>query len=311
MEEILVSVVIPAFNRAAVIRDAVDSALGQGIPGLEVIVIDDGSTDAGATRMALAGYSGQVRYFHQERRGAGAARNHGIALARGAFISFLDSDDVWLPGKTAAELALFARLPRTEAVISDSEQWRDGRMELASRFHDIGIELPAADDPILASDWPPRWAERSLVSTCCLTLRREALAKLGAPPFDPRLRTHEDWDLEVRMYHLCAVAVLPQVLARVRRFRDGTRTGRGSDWEQLRMRYDVLARLRRLPPLSHRATREVRAQRADAARQLAAAATGGQRAACLRLAAVEMRAGALPNALRVLAAAARPARVEL
>jgi hypothetical protein len=309
MEEILVSVVIPTFNRAAVVRDAIDSALAQGVAGIEVVVVDDGSTDA--TRQAVSGYAGGVRYARQERQGAGPARNHGVALARGAFISFLDSDDVWLPGKTAAELALFARLPHTEAVISDSELWRDGRLETASRFRDLGLELPQGDDPVLARDWPPRWAERSLFSTCCLTLRREALAKLGAPPFDPRLRTHEDWDLEVRMYHLCAVAILPQVLARVRRFRDGTRSGRGSEWDQLRMRYDVLSRIRKLPPLSRRATREVEAQRTEAARQLAAAATGRQRAACLRLAAVEARAGALPNALRVLASAARPARIEL
>jgi hypothetical protein len=309
MDEILVSVVIPTFNRAAVIGDAIDSVLCQGVPEIEVLVVDDGSTDA--TAAALAGYDGRIRYLRQEHQGAGAARNHGIALARGAFVSFLDSDDVWMAGKTAAELALFARLPRVDAVISDSELWDEGRLVIPSRFAERGVELPAGGELVVPSDWPPLWARYSLFSTCCLTIRRAALARLGEPPFDPALRNHEDWDLELRMFHLCTVAVLPQRLASVRRFRDGTRAGRGSERDQLRMRYQVLCRARGLPPLSRQATREMRAQRAAAARLLAASAVGRQRADCLALAAAELRYGAWLNTLRVLAAAARPARATL
>ena len=95
---VLVSVVIPTFNRARYLPDALDSVARQGVEGIETIVVDDGSTDE--TEAVVAAYGSAVRYVRQPHHGAAAARNTGVALATGRFISFLDSDDIWMPAKT-------------------------------------------------------------------------------------------------------------------------------------------------------------------------------------------------------------------
>ena len=94
-----VSVIIPTYNRAGTVSDAIDSVLSQVPPPDEVIVVDDGSTDN--TRAVLAGYGDRIIAIHRENGGAGAARNTGIARATGDWLAFLDSDDLWLPGRLA------------------------------------------------------------------------------------------------------------------------------------------------------------------------------------------------------------------
>lgn len=94
--EMLFSVVIPVYNRAEVIGETVESVLRQDFGGpFEVVVVDDGSTDA--TPAVLARYAGRVRVLRQKNAGPGAARNFGIRSARGEYVAFLDSDDLWFP----------------------------------------------------------------------------------------------------------------------------------------------------------------------------------------------------------------------
>jgi glycosyltransferase involved in cell wall biosynthesis len=271
----LVSVIIPTFNRAGQVREAVDSVLAQGVQEIEVVVVDDGSTDG--TRAVLAGRDPRLVYAHQPNRGPAAARNRGIAMARGAFISFLDSDDLWLPGKLGAELGVFARLPSIEAVISDNDHVNlDGQVS-ASRFRDTGIAPPAGADLVRFGELPPLWIEASLFSTCCLTIRRQALARLGAEPFDTSV-TAEDWDFELRMYDSCAVAFYCKVLARVRRFPDATRGARGmptgdrrvTSRLQLERHHAVLCRAQQLGRLAATAREPLDAALRRIAAQLAA-----------------------------------------
>src|SRR2546423_7727277 len=92
---VTVSVVVPAYNYARYLPQAIDSALGQTHPPLEVIVVDDGSTDD--TPRVLDAYGDRIRAVRQANQGAGAARNAGIAVARGEYVAFLDSDDLWRP----------------------------------------------------------------------------------------------------------------------------------------------------------------------------------------------------------------------
>ena len=103
MSRTLVSVVIPSFNYGRFVGDAVESALGQTYPDLEVIVVDDGSTDD--TQRVLKRFGSRIRYVYQNNRGLSAARNTGVRLANGEWIALLDADDVWHPRKTEVQLA--------------------------------------------------------------------------------------------------------------------------------------------------------------------------------------------------------------
>ena len=102
-----VTVVIPCYNYARFIREAVDSALAQTVAPQEVIVVDDGSTDQTPEVMATYASDPRVRYLRQENRGLSAARNAGIRAARGEFIALLDADDRWKPEKLSRQLAEF------------------------------------------------------------------------------------------------------------------------------------------------------------------------------------------------------------
>src|SRR6185295_8992994 len=91
----LVSVIIPNYNYARFLRQAVDSALWQTYPNVEVVVVDDGSRADSAA--VLASYGAKIKWVSQPNRGVAAARNHGARLSRGAYLAFLDADDYWLP----------------------------------------------------------------------------------------------------------------------------------------------------------------------------------------------------------------------
>ena len=109
-----VSVILPVYNREDLISEAIDSVLAQGHENLEIVVIDDGSSDG--TAAAVKKYTGPVRYFYQENTGQTAARNLGIQMAQGEYIAFIDSDDLWPLNKLKNHLACFSILPDTQIV---------------------------------------------------------------------------------------------------------------------------------------------------------------------------------------------------
>jgi GT2 family glycosyltransferase len=120
MREPLVSVIIPTYNRAYCLRRAVDCALGQSHRRVEVVLIDDGSTDDTRGLVASAyGADGRVRYCHQENQGVTAARNLGLAQAQGDYIALLDSDDCWEPWKIELQLACLRHCPDLGMVWTD------------------------------------------------------------------------------------------------------------------------------------------------------------------------------------------------
>ncbi len=112
-----VSVVIPAYNCAATIRETIASCFAQTLPGIEIIVVDDGSTDA--TAAVLAEFGSSVRVIHQENRGLAAARNAGLSQARGDFIAWLDADDVAEPQRMEIQSRVLSRYP--ELVLLHTE----------------------------------------------------------------------------------------------------------------------------------------------------------------------------------------------
>ena len=113
-----VSVIIPTYNRAEYLPEAIDSVLNQAYQDFEIIVIDDGSTDN--TREALLPYMEKIRYMYQENKGISAARNAGIKISNGEYIAFLDSDDIWFPEKLEMQVDLLQNKLDTGVVFSDT-----------------------------------------------------------------------------------------------------------------------------------------------------------------------------------------------
>lgn len=119
----LISVVITCFNRQAYIREAIDSALRQSYENYEIVIIDDGSTDDSAK--ISKSYGDRVQYFHQDNQGASASKNIGVELARGEFISFLDSDDLWVPNKLQLQMMHFSEFPSVDILHGHARQFVD------------------------------------------------------------------------------------------------------------------------------------------------------------------------------------------
>jgi glycosyltransferase involved in cell wall biosynthesis len=225
----LLSVVIPTRNRAHLVCEAVESAISQRDGRVEVIVVDDGSTDDTADVLARR-FGSRIRLLRlPERRGVGAARNAGVRLASGELLAFLDDDDLWLPGKLDAELRALDSFPDAEAVVSDSLCIVQGQAEERSYFGRSGLGAALQGRVRWMSECKWLWTNsENGLATCSLTLRRSVLARLGDTLFAEDLVSCEDWELEMRLYHLCRVVVLPEVWAWVRRLDDGVRLGRAA-----------------------------------------------------------------------------------
>ena len=224
----LLSVVIPTWNRAHIVCEAVESALQQHADAVEVIVVDDASTD-GTAELLKSKFGSQIHLLQLgSRRGPGAARNAGALLACGEFIAFLDSDDLWLPEKLHAELRVFGEFPDANAVVSDSQSYYEGQPDGPTRFALNGLLAATEGRVQLADECNWLWTNSMLTAhTCGITVRRKVLSQLGRRLFADDLACCEDWEFQMRLYHLGQVVVLPQVYSSVRRFDDGSRLGRG------------------------------------------------------------------------------------
>jgi glycosyltransferase involved in cell wall biosynthesis len=179
-----VSVIVPTYNRAWCLREAVDSVLAQEFKRFELIVVDDGSTDE--TPALLQEYGDSIRGLCQKNRGVSAARNAGIAAARGDLIAFLDSDDIWLRGKLACQVEFFRQHP--DAFICQTEElWvKNGRRMNPGRRHRKRGGM--IFEPSL---------ELCLVSPSAVMLRKALFDHVGR--FDERLPACEDYDLWLRV----------------------------------------------------------------------------------------------------------------
>lgn len=121
MKQPLISCIVPVYNGELYLREAIDSILAQTYRPLEIIVVDDGSTDA--TPDVVAGYGDRLRYIRQPNAGPGAARNHGLNLAQGEFIAFLDADDLWHPDKLARQMTRFLNRPDLDLCITYAQHF--------------------------------------------------------------------------------------------------------------------------------------------------------------------------------------------
>ncbi len=196
--QIAVSVIIPTYNRAALVKEAVASVLAQSWQDLEVLVVDDGSTDG--TAAALASFAAQIRLLRRASRGGvSAARNAGIQAARGKWLAFLDSDDLWLPEKLARQMAFLAAHPDLN-LCQTEETWvrRGVRVNQPLSHRKVGGRIFFAS------------LERCLVSPSAVILHRRLFEQHGA--FDEDLPAAEDYDLWLRLAWRYEVGLLPEPL---------------------------------------------------------------------------------------------------
>lgn len=194
-EQGLVSCIVPVFNGERFLGEALDSIFAQNHRPIEVIVVDDGSTDR--TKSVVEAYAGRLIYFKQQNAGPAAARNRGIELARGEFIAFLDADDFWHPEKLARQLACFTARPELEMCLTYIENfWEKGREQEAQR-------LRALNHP---------FAREHIGFGCPVLLaRRRVFDKVGG--FDASLKQGEDTDWYARTEEQGIIReVLPEVL---------------------------------------------------------------------------------------------------
>lgn len=192
MSKPLVSAIIPTYNRAHILCDAIESVLAQTYPEIEVIVVDDGSKDDTLAR--LQPYGKKIRVISQANAGPAAARNRGIAESRGQLIAFLDSDDLWLPEKTERQVALLERAGKSVpcCLSNTMMKWNSG--DRAS--FDIALLKPSIEEGVWVNV-DEVLATRFVLFNQAIMIRREVLQKIGV--FDESIRYLEDVDFPLRL----------------------------------------------------------------------------------------------------------------
>lgn len=234
-----VSVIIPTYNRMDTIGRAIDSVLQQTWKPIEIIVVDDGSTDR--TLDVIGKYRGRIRLLCQENRGPSAARNAGIHASTGDIISFLDSDDAWLPEKTARQVRLLERTG-TAAI---------GCCVCNARMFPAGG--PAINSFTIA-DLHPGCAEgiwknpmeilltRFLLFNQTAAIRRDVLERTGG--FRESLHVMEDYDLALRLAMNTSWAFIAEPLVEWHGGAANSLSNMVTEPEALSRTYEILAKLR-------------------------------------------------------------------
>lgn len=189
----LVSVVIPTYNRASVICRTIDNVLEQTYPNVEVIIVDDGSTDD--TEEKLRAYANRIRIIRQPNAGPSAARNRGIEAARGEFIALQDSDDLWVPQKLTRQVALLQTAGELATCCFCNALLRhtDGREQTA--FEEAWLFPPCSEG--VWTNVRDVLATRFVFFCQTALIRREVLERIGG--FDETLKFHEDYELPLRL----------------------------------------------------------------------------------------------------------------
>jgi glycosyltransferase involved in cell wall biosynthesis len=232
------SLIIPTYNHGRFLGAAIDSALTQTLNPVDVIVVDDGSTDE--TPAVLARYAGRVRVLRQPNRGLSSARNAGLAAARGTFVAFLDADDVMAPTKLAAQLEVLDRSPAIGWTYCDVLMETVATGATARASERFGYAARALDGWLF-----PELIHGNFIPAIAPLVRRTALEAAGG--FDERLTALEDWDMWLRLSLIAEARYTPNVLVTYRIRPGGMSEDRaGMD----RSRFQVLDKINRTRPVA-------------------------------------------------------------
>ncbi len=196
----LISVVIVNYNYRRFLAQAIDSALAQTHPQVEVIVVDDGSNDGSLA--LLESYGARIRWFEHQQLGVSAARNRGIAECGGAFVAFMDADDYWRPDKLAKQLQQFddARVGMVYCGLQYvDESGKPLSTNTEGRFGEVLVDLALMTAPGVP------------VGGSAAVVRRECFHRVGE--FDRELSTSADWDMWRRLACHYLIRIVPEPLA--------------------------------------------------------------------------------------------------
>jgi len=209
-----VSVVIPAYNSAATLHNAVRSALDQTLPPGEIIVVDDGSTDH--TARVAGSFGSAIDYLRQARAGASAARNAGIRTARHTWVALLDADDRWHPGKLEAQAAALRNRPDARWAFCDARIVDEAGSPVRQWSFPSGIETARQ---LLETSF---LCNPVAGSSSAVLIRRDCLVEAGL--FDTGLAAVEDLDLWMRLASRYPFVYAPGVLVDITRIRGSVST---------------------------------------------------------------------------------------
>lgn len=203
---LLVSIVIPVYNGSDYLREAIDSALAQTYPNIEIIVVNDGSNDNGATEKIALSYGDKIRYFSKANGGVASALNLAIEKMTGDYFSWLSHDDLYYPNKIESQMRALAEMDRSRTILyGDFASFSDDPAVIQA-VHLPGVP-PEAFRHFLTID--------NSLHGCTLLIPRKAFDECDK--FDERLRTTQDYDMWFRLAEKYRFVHLPSVLVKARR----------------------------------------------------------------------------------------------
>ena len=226
----LVSVILPVYNSSQFVAQALDSVLAQSFVNLEVIVIDDGSNDA--TLGALKPYLDSINLVKRRHKGPASARNAGICQAKGEFIAFLDSDDIWFPEKLRGQISYLTRHPEIGIVFCDVKPFGRSCHSQCGGEIDPWTHIGAPIEDLLSS---------RPIALSSVVVRRSCLDTVGL--FDESLMGAEDYNLFIRLSRYYQFGYIEQVMVLKRNHENNL-----SD-DLVRMRGDEIANLHKIAAL--------------------------------------------------------------
>lgn len=200
----LVSVVIPTYNRAHVIKRAIESVLLQKYSNMEIIIIDDNSSDS--TKEVIEGImDSRIKYRRNSKnRGASFSRNAGIRMAKGEYIAFQDSDDEWVEGKLEKQLEIMKEMKCGMVYSMFSRDYGDGNI----------VSVPGKSVPKEQREGNiyPFLLRESFIGTPTMLIRKEVLRQVGS--FDENLKNYEDYELAIRIAKNYKVGYVDEILTK-------------------------------------------------------------------------------------------------
>ena len=224
-----VSVIIPTYNSGRFVGHAIESVLAQSFDDVELIVVDDGSTDGTVARVRA--YGDKVKYVTRPNGGPGAARNHGARLASGEWLAFLDADDFWFPNKLAGQLAMARRAPDLDVIVGNYHVVDEGGRLMHEAFGDhplVGVGSGGADGGgvVFGPESGERYVAHRFGILSTTLVRAELFRRVGG--FDERLELAEDIHLMIRLIASArSFGAVRVPVAAYRRRRDSMSHGQG------------------------------------------------------------------------------------